>query len=159
MMRKSSAVARVLSGDLTKKGVVLLKSESRKTKKGFWISEDLDEKVDIYLRLDNCASRSEFVENALRFYIGYLNTKNAGAFLPEALSAMLTGTLDNFAGRMGSLLFKQGVDLNVLGQIIAYDTDIDEGEYQRLRGRAIRDMKRTNGRISFKDALDFLKSV
>lgn len=73
---------------LDKKGVVLLKSESRKTKKGFWISEDLDEKVDIYLRLDNCASRSEFVENALRFYIGYLNTKNAGGFLPEALSAM-----------------------------------------------------------------------
>ncbi len=36
---------------------------------------------------------------------------------------------------------------------------IDEGEYQRLRGRAIRDMKRTNGRISFKDALDFQKSV
>ena len=89
----------------------------------------------------------------------YLNTKNAGGFLPEALSAMLTGTLDNFAGRMGSLLFKQGVDLNVLGQIIAYDTDIDECEYQRLRGRAIRDMKRTNGRISFKDALDFQKSV
>ena len=159
MMGESPAVARVLSGDLTKKGVVLLKSESRKTKKGFWISEDLDEKVDIYLRLDNCASRSEFMENALRFYIGYLNTKNAGGFLPEALSAMLTGTLDNFAGRMGSLLFKQGVDLNVLGQIIAYDTDIDEGEYQRLRGRAIRDMKRTNGRISFKDALDFQKSV
>ena len=51
--------------------MVLLKSESRKTKKGFWISEDLDEKVDIYLRLDNCASRSEFMENALRFYIGY----------------------------------------------------------------------------------------
>ena len=42
MMRKSFAVARVLSGDLTKKGVVLLKSESRKTKKGLWDSEDLD---------------------------------------------------------------------------------------------------------------------
>ena len=144
---------------LDKKEEILLKSEYRKTKKGFWISEDLDEKVDVYLHLDNCASRSEFVENALRFYIGYLNTKNAGAFLPEAFSAMLTGTLDNYAGRMGSLLFKQGVDLNVMGQIIAYDTDIDEGEYQRLRGKAIRDMKRTNGRVSFKDALDFQKSV
>ena len=31
--------------------------------------------------------------------------------------------------------------------------------YERLRGRAIRDMKRTNGRISFKDAMDFQKSV
>ena len=136
-----------------------LKTENSKIKKCFWLSEDLDEKIDIYLRLDNCSIRSEFVEPALRFYIGYLNTKNAGAFLPEALSAMMTGTLDYYTGRMGSLLFKQGVDLNVLGQIIAYDTDIDEGEYQRLRGKAIRDMKRTNGRISFKDALDFQKSV
>ena len=123
------------------------------------MSEDLEEKVDIYLRLDNCASRSEFVENALRVYSGYLYTKNAGGFLPEALSAMLTGTLDKFAGRKGSHLFTQGVDLNVQGQIIAYATDIDEGEYQRLRGRAIRDMKRTNGRISFKDALAFQRSV
>ena len=31
--------------------------------------------------------------------------------------------------------------------------------YERLRGKAIRDMKRTNGRISFKDAMDFQKSV
>ena len=128
-------------------------------KKGFWLSEDLNEEIDIYLQLDNCSSRSEFVENALRFYIDYLNTKNAGAFLPETLSAMMTRTLEYYAGRIGSLLFKQGVDLHVLSQIIAYDTDIDEGEYQRLRGRAIRDMKRTNGRISFKDALDFQKSV
>ena len=72
---------------------------------------------------------------------------------------MLIGTLDHFAGRMGALLFKQGVDLHVLSQIIAYDTDIDEGEYQRLRGKAIRDMKRTNGRISFKEAMDFQKTV
>ena len=159
MMRKSLTVAGVLSGDTRKKGVNDLMTENSKIKKGFWLSEDLDEKIDIYLRLDNCSSRSEFVEQALRFYIGYLNTKNAGAFLPEALSAMMTGTLDYYTGRMGSLLFKQGVDLNVLGQIIAYDTDIDEGEYQRLRGKAIRDMKHTNGRISFKDALDFQKSV
>ena len=159
MMRKSLTVAGVLSGDTRKKGVNDLMTENSKIKKGFWLSEDLDEKIDIYLRLDNCSSRSEFVEQALRFYIGYLNTKNAGDFLPEALSAMMTGTLDYYTGRMGSLLFKQGVDLNVLGQIIAYDTDIDEGEYQRLRGKAIRDMKHTNGRISFKDALDFQKSV
>lgn len=159
MMRKSLTVAGVLSGDTRKKGVNDLMTENSKIKKGFWLSEDLDEKIDIYLRLDNCSSRSEFVEQALRFYIGYLNTKNAGAFLPEALSAMMTGTLDYYAGRIGSILFKQGVDLNVLGQIIAYDTDIDEGEYQRLRGKAIRDMKHTNGRISFKDALDFQKSV
>ena len=134
-------------------------ADNNKVKKGFWITEDMDKEIDAYLQLDNCDSRSEFVMNALKFYIGYMNTKNASAFLPEALSAMLTGTLDGFAGRINSLLFKQGVDINVMSQIIAYDTDIDEGTYQRLRGRAVRDMQRTNGRVSFKDALDFQKSV
>jgi hypothetical protein len=43
-----------------------------------------------------------------------LNTKNASAFLPEVLSATLTGTLDGFAGRISSLLFKQGVDINLM---------------------------------------------
>lgn len=134
-------------------------ADNNKVKKGFWITEDMDKEIDAYLQLDNCSNRSEFVMNALKFYIGYMNTKNASAFLPEALSAMLTGTLDGFAGRINSLLFKQGVDINLMGQIIAYDTEIDDGEYERLRGKAIRDMKRTNGRISFKDALDFQRSV
>ena len=123
---------------------------NNKIKKAFWITEDMDREIDMHLKLDNCSSRSEFVMNALKFYVGYLNTKNASAFLPEVLSATLTGTLDGFAGRISSLLFKQGVDINLMAQIIAYE---------RLRGKAIRDMKRTNGRISFKDALDFQKSV
>ena len=130
-----------------------------KLKSTIWLTPSVKDKVEVHYRADNCNSQSEFVEKAIEFYIGYLNTKNAGAFLPEALSAMLTGTLDGFAGRINSLLFKQGVDINLMGQIIAYDTEIDDGEYERLRGKAIRDMKRTNGRISFKDALDFQRSV
>ena len=130
-----------------------------KQKVTVWMTPSVKEQIEDTYRSDKCRTQSEFIEKAVEFYLGYLHTKNAGAFLPEALSAMMTGTLDYYTGRMGSLLFKQGVDLHVLGQIIAYDTDIDEGEYQRLRGKAIRDMKRTNGRISFKDALDFQKSV
>ncbi|MBS5135000.1 MAG: hypothetical protein KHZ05_06115 [Oscillospiraceae bacterium] len=139
-----------------RKGTFMVKGKQKTT---VFFTPSVREKIEDTYRSDNCKSQSEFIEKAVEFYLGYLNTKNAGAFLPEALSAIMTGTLDYYAGRIGSLLFKQGVDLHVLSQIIAYDTDIDEGEYQRLRGKAIRDMKRTNGRISFKDALDFQKSV
>lgn len=132
---------------------------SDKKRHTIWIDDDIWQELLCLYKRDNCSTQNEFVENALRFYIGYLNTKNAGAFLPEALSAMLQGSLDHYAQRIGSVLFKQGVDINVMSQIIAYDTDIDEGTYQRLRGRAVRDMQRTNGRVSFKDALDFQKTV
>lgn len=109
-----------------------------KIKKAFWITEDMDREIDAHLKLDNCGSRSEFVMNALKFYVGYLNTKNANAFLPEAISTVLTGTLDGFASRISSLLFKQGVDINLMAQIIAYDTDIDEGAYAGCRTYARR---------------------
>ena len=132
---------------------------SDKKRHTIWIDDDIWQELLCIYKRDNCSTQNEFVENSLRFYIGYLNTKNAGAFLPEVLSDMLQGTLDHYAQRIGSVIFKQGVDITVLSQIIAYDTDIDEGEYQQLRGRAIRDMKQTNGRISFKDAMDFQKSV
>ena len=130
-----------------------------KLKSTIWLTPSVKDTVEEYYRADNCRSQSEFIENAIKFYVSYLNTKNAGAFLPEALSTMLSGTLEGFASRIGSVLFKQGVDIDVMGQIIAHDTSIDDGQYERLRGMAIRNMKRTNGRISFKDALDFQKSV
>ena len=133
--------------------------ENNKTKKGFWIAPDLDEEIDIYLRMDNCASRSEFVEKALRFYIGYLNTKNASAFLPEVLSTMLIGTLDNFGHRMGTLLYKIAIEQNMCNHLLAEDTDMDARDYQLLRGRSAREVQSTNGRISFKEALDFQKTV
>lgn len=42
-----------------------------KIKKAFWITEDMDREIDAHLKLDNCSSRSEFVTNALKFYVGY----------------------------------------------------------------------------------------
>lgn len=42
-----------------------------KIKKAFWITEDMDREIDAHLKPDNCSSRSEFVMNALKFYVGY----------------------------------------------------------------------------------------
>ena len=134
-------------------------TENNKVKKGFWITEKLDKEIDSYLTLDNCDSRSEFVENAVHFYIGYLNTKNAGAFLPQALSDMMIGTMDHYAQRIGSCLYKLAIEQNMCNHILAADTDMDERDCQLLRGRSVREVQRTNGRISFKDAFDFQKTV
>ena len=88
-------------------------TDNGKVKKGFWITDDMDKKIDVYLQLDNCASRSEFVMNALDFYIGYLNTKNAGAFLPTILSSVLIGTMDSFGHRIGTQLNKMAIEQNI----------------------------------------------
>jgi hypothetical protein len=61
--------------------------------------------------------------------------------------------------RIGKLLYKQAVEQSIMAHIIAADTDIDEQTLDKLRGRCVRDVKRTNGQISFKDILRFQKEM
>ncbi|OUN14865.1 hypothetical protein, partial [Pseudoflavonifractor sp. An85] len=108
---------------------------------------------------DNCKSQSEFVEKAIQFYAGYLNTKNASAFLPEVLTTILIGIMDDFAQRMGRQLYKVAVEQNLCNHILISDTDMDQRTYQLMRGRSVREVDSTNGRITFKEVLDFQRSV
>ena len=108
---------------------------------------------------DNCKSQSEFVEKAIQFYAGYLNTKNASAFLPEVLSTILIGIMDDFAQRIGRQLYKVAVEQNLCNHILTADTDMDQRTYQLMRGRSVREVDSTNGRITFKEVLDFQRSV
>ena len=132
---------------------------SDKKRHTIWIDERIWEDVLSHYKSDNCSTQNEFVENALRFYIGYLNTKNAGAFLPQAISSVMIGTMDNYAHRIASQLYKLAVEQNLCNHILAEDTDMDARDYQLLRGRNVREVQSTNGRISFKEALDFQKTV
>ena len=133
-------------------------TESKK-KCAIWLTHETKELVERMYASDNCKSQSEFIEKAIQFYAGYLNTQNAGAFLPEVLSTVLVGTMDNFGQRIGTQLNKMAIEQNMCNHTLVEDTDMDERDYQLLRGRSVREVQSTNGRISFKDVLDFQKSV
>lgn len=127
-----------------------------KNKKGstMWLKPETLQKVDIWMEPDNCRSRSEFVEKALVFYIGYLETSDASKYLCEVLSNMIRGILDNNNNRLRSLLFKWCVELNIACHTIAAhfgDAEIDRNE---LRKYAVREVKESCGQISFDNALD-----
>lgn len=130
-----------------------------KDKYAFWLTPEAKAEVARLYTEDNCASQSEFVEKALRFYCGYVRTRDDQCFLPSTLSDILEGTLGVMANRIGRLLFKQSVELGILSHIIAADTDVDQATLERLRGRCVNDVKRTNGQIQFKDILQFQREA
>lgn len=130
-----------------------------KQKVTIFLTPSMKKKIEENYRADNCRSQSEFVEKAVDFYLGYLNTKNASAFLPEVLSTILIGIMDDFAQRMGRQLYKVAVEQNLCNHILISDTDMDQRTYQLMRGRSVREVDSTNGRITFKEVLDFQRSV
>ena len=66
--------------------------------------------MDGWLEESNSKNRNEFVEKALRFYMGYLGTENITEFLSDALVATLRGIVADSANRTNSLLFKCAVE-------------------------------------------------
>lgn len=130
-----------------------------KKKHAFWLTPKTKDLVEQVYAADNCKSQSEFVEKAIQFYAGYLNTKNASAFLPEVLTTILIGIMDDFAQRIGRQLYKVAVEQNLCNHILISDTDMDQRTYQLMRGRSVREVDSTNGRITFKEVLDFQRSV
>ena len=130
-----------------------------KEKFALWLTPESREVVRETYLSDNCASQSEFIEKAVRFYCGYLEAEKDGAYLPKVLSEILEGILSTFGSRVGRLLFKQIVEQSILTHIIAADTDIDLDTLEKLRGRCVQDARRTNGEISFQDILRFQKGL
>lgn len=113
---------------------------------------------DNYKR-DGCGTKNEFIEKAVHFYCGYLAADDASEYLPAVLSSVLVGSLESMKVKLGRLLFKQAVENNITNHIISYDSDIDIPTYEKLRARSVREVKETNGEISFLDDLKFQKRL
>lgn len=130
-----------------------------KEKFALWITPEAKKEVETHYKQDNCKSQSEYIEKAVRFYSGYLDTQHADAYLPRVLSDVLEGKLGAFGKRMGHLLFKQSVEQDIMANLFAYDIDVSLDTLQKLRVRCVKNVKETNGEIDFQDALRFQKGI
>ena len=92
-----------------------------KSRHSVWLSDEVWQEVDAFYKLDNCPTRNEFVEKALRQYCGRLHTERTSAYLPRALQEMLEGTLGVFGNRLGKLLFKLVVEHNMTNHLLGGD--------------------------------------
>lgn len=129
------------------------------TKKKFalWAYPTTLEKVERLYRLDNCRSKSEFIEKSVLFYAGYVCTEDCREYFPEAIVSTIQGSLDSFENRMASLLFKYAVELAMTMHVSAANFRVDEDTLARLRGKWVNEVKRLNGKISFDDAVRYQK--
>lgn len=131
--------------------------EENKKKFALWIHPSAMEKVERLYQLDNCRSKSEFIEKAINFYCGYLTAENYKEYFPEVIVSTVQGALDSFENRMASLMFKYAVELAMMMHVTAASFRVDEDTLSRLRGKCVNDVKRLNGRINFDDAVKYQK--
>lgn len=106
---------------------------------------------DIY-SLDNCQNQSEFIEKAIHFYAGYVASKNGTEFLAPVLVSALQGTVANAENHIARLLFKLAVEMDMMMNLMAVQMDVPAETLEKLRAQCVRNVKATNGSISYKAA-------
>ena len=129
-------------------------SDENKKRTAVWLSPGVIRRMDSWLEEDNCSTRSEFIEKALRFYMGYLATEDTSEYLSQALVDTLQGIVADNSNRLRTMIFKWCVELNMMGHTIAAHFRADPINRRELRAYAVDEVKRTNGQISFDRAMD-----
>ena len=131
------------------------KAPETKERIAVWLYPSTMDEMNKVIPFDNCKSRSEYIEKAIRFYNGYALSKDASLFLSHTLASCIRGTMHDSENRIARLLFKQAVEISMMMHVLASGVEISDEELRRLRGRCVYDVKTTSGRITFDDAIRY----
>ena len=126
-----------------------------KEKFALWVRPTTMQGVRENYREDNCRSQSEFIENAILFYLGYLTADKPKSFLPSMFLSTLKGIVAESDNRTSGLLFKIAVELAILQNLIAATNEVDELTMTKLRGECIREVKKIHGIFTMEKAMDW----
>jgi hypothetical protein len=132
-------------------------TEETKDRIPLWLYPSTIESMDALLEKDNCKSRSEFIEKAIRFYSGYISAEDSMKFLPTAITSAMSGIVGTSENRIARVLFKLAVEMSMMMNILASNAEVDEALLRKLRGKCVSDVKKSIGSINIEDVMKFQK--
>ncbi len=124
-----------------------------------WLYPELIDRMEMLMQSHDMRNHTEFIEQAVDFYIGYLCTKNSTDFLSKVLMGAIESTMRETGNKQASNMFRLAVEVSMLMNLIAYELDMSDEDIKKLRGKCVRDVKQNRGRISFEDAVHYQNGI
>ena len=126
-----------------------------KEKFALWVYPETMEEVGYTYELDNCRSKSEFIERAIQFYLGYLKQERNVNYLSPRITSSVEAVVHGMEMRLSRNLFKIAVELGKLAHTIAASCCVDEGTLCELHEMCLDEVRHINGIIDFDSAVRF----
>ena len=122
---------------------------------GVYISEDLLDQCDAAVEKSGADSRSEFICDAIMHYIAVINMAGNSRVLTPALESVIGSKIALTEDRLSRLLFKQGVEVAMMNNILAATHNIDADTMNALRRYCTDEVASIGGKYKFEDAVKF----
>lgn len=111
-------------------------------------------KSDAGMVQEKLPRRSDYIEQAIHFYAGYLLAAYNVDYLARAVQESVSGTVKTSENKLIRLLFKIAVEMAKLEQMPATINETNEETMQRLHIRCMNDVKKY-GIIRMENAVRF----
>ena len=123
-----------------------------KTKYAIYLYPSQMEEVKNMMEQANAKSQSEFVSDAIRFYIGYLQQGKNVDYLAPVIAQTIKEEVGSTERNLARMLFKLAVESAMLSQLQAAQLQIPGSQLTELRQMCSRIVAENNGIITFEKA-------
>ena len=117
----------------------------RRVRRTVSINDELYDEMDELLDAANVLNRNEFIEKAVRFYIGFLTADLAETYLLTTYNTVLQGTIGRSEDRISRLLYKLSVEVAMQNRIDAVNKNLSEEEMDIIRQKAEEEVREIIG--------------
>ncbi|MCQ5090306.1 hypothetical protein [Ruthenibacterium lactatiformans] len=97
---------------------------------------DLYEAMQRHLAQDTSKTQAQFINNAVRMYVGCLNGRTTEDYLSKTLLSIISARQERSDKATVSVLYALAVELNILQRILVTHFDIPDEVYAELRRKA-----------------------
>ena len=121
------------------------------TKTGISISPELLARCDASIALTNAQSRSEFICDAIEFYIAALQSDGYSKVLTPALESVIGSKIALSEDRISRMVYKLAVEIAMLNHLYASAYNTEEDYIEWLRDHCKLEVAKVNGRMNLND--------
>ena len=125
-----------------------------KNKYAIYLYPSLVEEIDTLMKDANTTSRSEFISDAVRFYIGYLKQGKNVDYLAPIIAQAIQEEIRSTEKNISQILFKLAVESAMLAELQATQIRVPNDQMEQLRRMRSRIVAENNGIITFESAYE-----
>ena len=126
-----------------------------KAKYAIYLYPSQMEEIKNLMEQANAKSQSEFVSDAIRFYIGYLQQGKNVNYLAPIISGVMKEEIDSTEKNISQILFKLAVESAMVSNLLAAQIRVPNEQMDALRKTCSKVVAENNGIIQFEDAYRF----
>ena len=124
-----------------------------KSKYAIYLYPSQMEEIKSLMDSANAKSQSEFVSDAIRFYVGYLQQGKNVDYLAPIIAQTIKEEIRSTEKNISQILFKLAVESAMISELQATQIQVPQGQMEQLRRMCSRIVAENNGIITLEKAI------